>query len=100
MIKVESIIRKALASRDKYTREQAQILHRLYVDESKFYNPNREIIDTFTTEQYKNLLIDKGIEYVEGTFENKYGKQVNIVVPALIFKSMTKKDIDKLINIQ
>lgn len=59
-------------------------------------NNNRKIFDSSSVEEYKQVLEENCIDYVEGEYEKETGGTVHWVFPQSQFRKMTRGDINKL----
>lgn len=67
-----------------------------YSERQKLYNLSYTMSNNMNIDEYKQLLQDKSIDYVEFTHEKDTGGTIHIVIPTCQFKIMSKADINKL----
>lgn len=67
---------------------------------AKFYKDKKYDIlyDNSSIDDYKTLLDNNNIKYIEITFTKKSGNKCKMVIPECIFKTMSKAKIDRLLK--
>ncbi|MBO5386952.1 MAG: hypothetical protein J6A59_02240 [Lachnospiraceae bacterium] len=98
MKRVETICKQAYIFGDKNTRHQARELLFMYNDNYRLYQ-DRIVRDTWTIDEYREYLDKHHIEYVEIELTKDNGKNIHMIIPSLMFKNMTSKDINKLLHV-
>lgn len=97
MVKMETLYKRAMQSKDADYKRQIRILYDAYQDRYITYE-NRMIIDSWDIEQYKEFLDKNSIEYIEIESEKANDKVMKMIIPCVIFKNFNNKDLNILFN--